>query len=325
MKIHRRHAASLALAAVATPFVCRLTAAQSYPIRPVHLVVGFAPGGPADVFSRFIAQWLSQRLRQQFVVENRPGGASNIATEAVARAPADGYTLLQVGPPHAINASLYEKLNYNFLRDIAPVAGIARSPNVMVVNPSVPANTVPEFIAYAKFKPGQINMASSGNGTVTHLAGELFNMLTGVRMMHVPYRGSAPALADLLGGQVQVMFDNVPSSIEFIRAGKLGALAVTTMMRSQALPGTPTLREYLPGYEASSWFGLGAPKNTPDSIITELNNAVNAGLADPDMKAKIAALDGTVLPGSPAEFGQLIAAETEKWGKVIRAANMTAQ
>jgi tripartite-type tricarboxylate transporter receptor subunit TctC len=322
MKINRRQAVSFALATAAAPLVYQSAAAQVYPTRPVHLVVGFPPAGPADIFSRLIAHWLSQRLGQQFVVENRPGAASNLATEAVAHAPADGYTLLQVGPPHAINTSLYEKLNYNFVHDIAPVAGIARSPNVMVVNAFLPVKTVPEFVAYAKAKPGQINMASSGNGTVTHVAGELFNMLTGVRMVHVPYRGSAPALADLLGGQVQVMFDNVPSSIEFIRAGKLRALAVTTTMRSQELPDTPTLGEYLPGYEASSWFGIGAPKNTSTTIIAELNREINSGLADSEIKAKIAAVGGTVLPGSPAEFAQLIAAETEKWAKVIGAANI---
>ncbi len=318
MKPHRRQVLFLAVSAVAAPLVSRLARAQSYPTRPVHLLVGFPPGGPADIFSRLIGQWLSERLGQQFVIENRPGAASNVATEAAARAPADGYTLLQVGPPHAINATLYDKLNYNFIRDITPIAGIARSPNVMEVNPSVPAKTVPEFIAYAKANPGKINMASSGNGTVTHVAGELFKMMTGVHMVHVPYRGSTPALTDLLGGQVQVMFENVPSSIEFIRAGKLRPIAVTQAMRSEALPDVPSLGEFLPGYEASSWFGIGAPKNTSAEIIDKLNKEINAGLAHPKLKARIAELGGTVLPGSPADFARLIAEETEKWAKVVK-------
>ena len=318
MKPHRRQVLFLAVSAVAAPLVSRLARAQSYPTRPVHLLVGFPPGGPADIFSRLIGQWLSERLGQQFVIENRPGAASNVATEAAARAPADGYTLLQVGPPHAINATLYDKLNYNFIRDITPIAGIARSPNVMEVNPSVPAKTVPEFIAYAKANPGKINMASSGNGTVTHVAGELFKMMTGVHMVHVPYRGSTPALTDLLGGQVQVMFENVPSSIEFIRAGKLRPIAVTQAMRSEALPDIPTLGEFLPGYEASSWFGIGARKSTPAEIIDKLNKEINAGLAHPKLKARIAELGGTVLPGSPADFARLIAEETEKWAKVVK-------
>ncbi len=292
--------------------------AQPYPARPVHLVVGFPPGGPADIFSRLMGQWLSERLGQPFAIENRPGAGSNIATEAVARAPADGYTLLQVGPPHAINATLYDKLNYDFMRDIAPVAGIVRSPNVMVVHPSFPAKTVPEFIAYAKSHPGKINMASSGNGTVTHVAGELFNMITGAHMVHVPYRGSAPALAGLLGGQVQVMFDNMPSSIEFIKTGKLRSLAVTQAMRADALPDVPTVGEFLPGYEASSWFGIGAPKNTPAEIIDKLNKEINAALGDAKMKARLADLGGTALVGSPADFGKLIAEETEKWAKVVK-------
>ena len=322
MKIHRRQAVSLAAAAVVAPFVCRFAAAESYPIRPVHLVVGFPPGGPADIFSRLIGQWLSERLGQQFIIENRPGGGSNIATEAVVRAPADGYTLLQVGPPHATNATLYEKLNYNFLRDIAPIAGIARSSNVIVVTPSVPVKTVPELIAHAKANPGKINMASSGNGTVTHVAGELFNMMIGLKMVHVPYRGSAPALTDLVGGQVQVMFDNMPSSIELIRTGKLRALAVTQAIRSEALPEIPSVSEVLPSYEASSWFGIGAPRNTPAEIIAKLNKEINAALTDPKIKTRLADLGGAVLPGSPGDFGKLIADETEKWGKVIRAADI---
>ena len=318
MKVHRREVLSFAGAAVAAPFVSRCAAAQSYPTRPVHLVVGFPPGGPADIFSRLMGQWLSDRLGQQFVIENRPGAGSNIATEAVARAPADGYTLLQVGPPHAINATLYDKLNYNFIRDIAPIACMARSPNVMEVNPSVPAKTVPEFIAYAKSNPGKINMASSGNGTVTHVAGELFKMITGIDIVHVPYRGSTPALTDLLGGQVQVMFDNVPSSIELIRAGKLRPIAVTQSTRFEGLPEIPTVSEFLPSYEASSWFGIGAPKNTPASIVDKLNNEINAGLADPKIRAKIGELGGTVLGGSAADFGRLVAEETHKWGKVVK-------
>jgi tripartite-type tricarboxylate transporter receptor subunit TctC len=318
MKPHRRQVLALAVSAVTAPLVSRFAKAQSYPTRPVHLLVGFPPGGPADIFSRLIGQWLSEHLGQQFIIENRPGAASNVATEAAARAPADGYTLLQVGPPHAINAALYDKLNYNFIRDITPIAGIARSPNVMEVNPSVPAKTVPEFIAYAKANPGKINMASSGNGTVTHVAGELFKMMTGVNMVHVPYRGSTPALTDLLGGQVQVMFENVPSSIEFIRAGKLRPIAVTQAMRSEALPDIPTLGEFLPGYEASSWFGIGAPKGTPAEIIDKLNKEINAGLAHPKIKTKIVELGGTMLPGSPADFGKLIAEETEKWAKVVK-------
>jgi tripartite-type tricarboxylate transporter receptor subunit TctC len=318
MNLHRRQALSLALAAVTAPLVSRIAAAQPYPNRPVHLIVGFPPGGPADVFSRLIAQWLSHRLGQQFVVENRPGAASNVATEAVAHAPADGYTLLQVGPPHAINAALYDKLNYNFIRDITPIASIARSPNVLVVNPSVPAKTVPELIAYSKSNPGKLNMASSGNGTVAHVAGELFKMLTGIKMVHVPYRGSTPALADLLSGQVQVMFENLPSSIEFIRAGKLRPIAVTTATRAQALPDTPTMGEFLPGFEASTWFGIGAPKNISREIVDKLNKAINEGLADPKLKAKVVALGGTVLPGSAADFANFIAEETEKWAKVVK-------
>jgi tripartite-type tricarboxylate transporter receptor subunit TctC len=322
MQLHRRQVLSAVAGIVAAPLGSRFSTAQSYPTKPVHVLVGFPPGGPADVFSRLIGQWLSERLGQQFVIENRPGGGSNIATEAAVRAPADGYTLLQVGPPHATNATLYEKLNYNFIRDIAPIAGIARSSNVIVVHPSVPVKTVPDLIAYAKANPGKINMASSGNGTVTHVAGELFNMLTGITMVHVPYRGSTPALTDLLGGQVQVMFDNMPSSIELIRAGKLRPIAVTQAMRAEELPDIPSVSEFLPGYEASSWFGVGAPKNTPAEIVDKLNKEINAALADPKMKARLADLGGEVLPGSAADFGKLIADETEKWAKVIRFAGI---
>jgi tripartite-type tricarboxylate transporter receptor subunit TctC len=318
MKLHRRQVFSVAMGAIAGSLVSGFATAHSYPARPVHLLVGFPPGGPADVFSRLISQWLSERLGQQFVIENRPGAAGNIATEAVAHASGDGYTLLQVGPPNAINVTLYGKLNYDFVRDIAPIAGIARSPNVIVVNPSVPASTVPELVSYAKSKPGKINMASSGNGTVTHVAGELFKMMADVNMVHVPYRGSAPALTDLLGGQVQVMFDNLPSSLEFIRAGKLRAIAVTQATRSEVLPDIPTVGEFLPGYEASSWFGIGAPKSTPAEIVDMLNREINQALADPKIKTKIAELGGTGLPGSPADFGKLIARETEKWAKVVK-------
>jgi tripartite-type tricarboxylate transporter receptor subunit TctC len=322
MQFHRRQVLSLAVAAVTAPVVSRIATAQSYPARPVHLIVGFPPGGPADIFSRLMGQWLSERLGQPFVIENRPGAAGHIATEAAVRASADGYTLVQVGPPSAIDATLYESLDYNFIRDIAPVASIARSTNVMVVNPSVPARTIPEFIAYAKANPGTINMASSGNGTVTHVAGELFKMLAGVDFVHVPYRGSAQALTDLIGGQVQVMFDNLPSSLEFIRAGTLRPLAVTQASRSETLPTIPSMSEFLPGYEASSWFGIGAPKNTPREIVDTLNKEINNGLANAKLNAKLAELGGVALPGSSADFGQLIADETEKWAKVIKFANI---
>jgi tripartite-type tricarboxylate transporter receptor subunit TctC len=321
MKLHRFHLISLAFAAAACLVFFRVAAAQSpvaYPTKPVHWIVGFPPGGPADIFSRLIAQWLSERLGRQFVIENRPGAAGNVATEEVVRAPADGYTLLQLGPPHAIHASLYEKLNFNFLRDIAPIANIARSPNILVVNPSVPAKSVPELIAYAKANAGRLNMASSGNGTVTHMAGELFKMITGVDMVHVPYRGSSPALAELVGGQAQVMFDNLPSSIGFIRTGKLRALAVTTAGRSPQLPEIPAMGEFLPGYEASSWFGVGAPRNTPPEIVDRLNKEINAGLGDPTVAARITALGGTVVHGSPADFARFIAEETEKWTQVVK-------
>jgi tripartite-type tricarboxylate transporter receptor subunit TctC len=284
--------------------------------------VGFPPGGGTDIIARLIGQWLSERLGQQLVIENRPGAGSNIATEGVVRAAADGYTLLLVSAAHAINATLYDRLNYNFLRDIAPVAGVIRVPNLMEVNPSLPPKSVPEFIAYAKANPGKVNYASGGNGTAQHLAGELFKTMTGVDMVHVPYRGDAPALTDLIGGQVQVMFGNMPSSIEHIRAGKLRPLAVTTAARSEALPDLPPVGDFVPGYEASTWQGLGAPGNTPAEIVDKLNKEINAALSDPKIKARLADLGGTVLSGSPADFGRLIADETEKWGKVIRAANI---
>jgi tripartite-type tricarboxylate transporter receptor subunit TctC len=284
--------------------------------------VGFPAGGVGDILARLMGQWLSERFGQPLVVENRPGAAGNVGTEAVLHAPPDGYTLLFVGVNHAINATLYEKLNYNFIRDIAPVAGVMLVPNVMVVHPSFPAKTIPEFIAYAKANPGKINMASAGNGTSAHVTGELFKMMAGVNMVHVPYRGGAPAITDLLGGQVQVLFSVVAETIEHIRAGKLHPLAVTTTTRLDVLPNIPTVGEFLPGYEASGWQGVGVSKNTPTEIVDKLNKEINAGLADSKIKARLADLGGTVLAGSPADFGGLIAVETEKWGKVIRAANI---
>jgi tripartite-type tricarboxylate transporter receptor subunit TctC len=322
MKLPRRQFLHLAAGAAALPAVSRMAWAEIYPSRPVRIVVPFTPGGASDITARLMGQWLSERLGQQFVIDNRPGGGTNIGTEAVVRASPDGYTLLMVGGYNAINATLYDKLNHNFIRDIAPVAGIIVVPNVMVVNPSVPAATVPEFIAYAKSKPGKTTMASAGTGTPSHVTGELFKMMAGVNLVHVPYRGGGPALTDLLSGQVQVMFATMPSSIEYIRAGKLRALAVATATRSEALPDVPTVGEFVPGYEASSWSGVGAPKATPAEIVDKLNKEINAGLADPKMKARLADLGGTVLPGPPSDFGKLIADETEKWGKVIRAANI---
>jgi tripartite-type tricarboxylate transporter receptor subunit TctC len=322
MKLPRRKFLRLAAGAAALPAVSHFAWAQTYPTRPVRLVVGFPPGGGTDIVARLIGQWLSERLGQQLVIENRPGAGSNIATEGVVRAAADGYTLLLVSAAHAINATLYDRLNYNFLRDIAPVAGVIRVPNLMEVNPSLPPKSVPELIAYAKANPGKVNYASGGNGTAQHLAGELFKIMTGVDMVHVPYRGDAPALTDLIGGQVQVMFGNMPSSIEHIRAGKLRPLAVTTAARSEALPDLPPVGDFVPGYEASTWQGLGAPGNTPAEIVGKLNKEINAALSDPKIKAKLADLGGTVLSGPPADFGRLIADETEKWGKVIRAANI---
>jgi tripartite-type tricarboxylate transporter receptor subunit TctC len=322
VKLPRRTFLHLAAGAAALPAVSRFAWAQAYPTRPVRIVVGLAPGGTNDFVARLMGQWLSERLGQQFVIENRPGAGGNIGTEAVVRAPADGYTLLLVGAWSAFNATLYAKLNYNFIRDIAPVASIGRVPLVMVVNPSVPAKTVPEFIAFAKANPGKISMASAGNGTTPHVAGELFKMMAGVDLIHVPYRGNGPAITDLLGGQVQVLFAGAPESIEHIRAGRLRPLAVTDTTRLEVLSDIPTVAEFVPGYEASAWFGVGAPRNTPAEIIHSLNKEINAALADPNMKARLADLGGTVLAGSPADFGKLIAEETEKWGKVIRAANI---
>ena len=325
MKLPRREFLHLSAAAIALPAVMRLARAESYPSRPVHIIVGFAAGGPNDISARLIAQWLSERLGQQFVVENRPGAGGNVATELVVRAPADGYTLLLVPAPAAINATLYDNLNFNFIRDIAPVAGILRVPEVMVVNPAVPANTVPEFIAYAKANPGKINMATAGNGTVPHVAGELFKFMTGVNLVRVGYRGGGPALVDLMGGQVQVMFEPTLSTIGYIRAGKLRALAVTSATRSTALPDVPTVGEFVAGYEATAWFGIGGPKNTPADIVATLNSEISAGLADAKIKERLADLGGEPMPMSSADFAKFIADETEKWGKVVRAAGIKAE
>jgi tripartite-type tricarboxylate transporter receptor subunit TctC len=322
VKPPRRRFLHLAASAAALQGFSRMVRAQSYPTRPVRLIVGFAAGGGVDIVARLMGQWLSERLGHQFVVENRPGAGGNIANEAVVRAPPDGYTLLLVGLNSAINATLYEKLNFNFIRDIAPVATLIRQPLLMLVNPSVPVKTVPEFIAYAKANSGNINMASAGNGTGPHLAGELFKMMAGVNMVHVPYRGGAPALTDLIAGQVQVMFIGPTGVIEYIQSGKLRALGVTTATRSDELPDIPTVGDFVPGYESSQWFGLGAPRNTPPAIIDKLNKGINAGLAEPKLKARFAKLGNTVLPLSSADFGRLIAGETEKWGKVVRAANI---
>jgi tripartite-type tricarboxylate transporter receptor subunit TctC len=322
MKLPRRQFLHLAAGAAALPAASRIARAQTYPGKPVRVIVPFAPGGNTDLIARLIGQWLSERLGQPFIIETRPGAGTNIGTEAAVRAPADGYTLLIVAPPSAINATLYEKLNFNFIRDIAPIAGVIRAPFVVEVNPSVPTKTVPEFIAYAKTQPGKISMGSAGIGSGPHLAGELFKIMASVNMVHVPYRGTGPALTDLIGGQIQIYFDGIPSSIEHIRAGKLRALAVTTATRSEILPDIPTLSEFLPGYEASFWGGFGAPKNTPGEIVDKLNKEINAALANPKINAQLADLGGTVLPGSAADFGKLIADDTEKWGKVIRAANI---
>ena len=291
--------------------------AVDYPTRPIRWVVPYTPGGGTDITARIIGQWLSERLGQQFIIENKPGAGNNIGTETVVTSPPDGYTLLLVNPANAINATLYRKLSFNFLRDITPVAGIMRVPNVMEVNPEVPAKTVAEFIAYAKANPGKINWATSGNGTSVHLSGELFKMMTGVDLTHIPYKGSAPALTDMIAGTVQVIFDNMPPSLPHIRAGKLRALAVTTNVRSDALPDVPTVAETVPGYEASAFYGMGVPKGTPPEIIDKLNKEVNAGLADPKIKARLAELGGMLIPGTPAEFGKLVADETDKWAKVI--------
>jgi tripartite-type tricarboxylate transporter receptor subunit TctC len=325
MKLPRRKFLQLAASAAAVPTVSRIAWADNYPSRPVRLIVGYAAAGPTDITGRLVAQWLSERLGQQFVVENRPGAGSNVGTEFVVRAPPDGYTLLLANTANAVNATLYEKLNFNFVRDIAPVAAITRNTSVMVVNPSSAAKTVPEFIAYAKANPSKINMATAGVGSPPHVYGLLFNAMAGVDLVPVHYRGGGLGLVDLLAGQMQVMFEGVASTAEYIRAGKLRALAVTSAARSAALPDVPTVGEFVPGYEATGWFGLGAPDKTPADIVDRLNKEINAGLADAAMKARLADLGGTVVTGSPADFGKLIADETEKWAKVIRAANIKAE
>jgi len=322
MKLSRRKLLHLAACAAALPAVPRIAYGQAYPSRPVRIIVPFAAAGPNDIIARALGQWLSEHLAQSFVIENRPGAASNIGTEVVVNAAPDGYTVLMVSSPHAINATLYEKLHFNFIRDIAPVAGIMRIPNVMVVAQAFPVRSVPEFISYAKANPGKLNFASSGVGASNHMSGELFKAMTGIEMTHVPYRSSGPALTDLFGGQVQVMFDAMTSTIEHIKANRLRPLAVTSSAQSALLPETLVMSDFVPGYEVSNWFGLGMPRNTPEEIVNTLNKAVNDALADPKLKARLAALGGTTIPGSPADFGKLIADETEKWGKVIRAAHI---
>ena len=318
MKFPRRQFLQLAAGAALLPAVSSIAKAQGYPARPIRLIIGYTPGGSADLTARLMGQWLSERLGQSFVIENRPGGGTNIATEAAVRADPDGYTFLLVAPANAINATLYGKLNFNFLRDIEPVAGIIRFPNVVVVNPSLPIKSISELIAYAKANPGKLNMASSGNGSTIHMSGELFKMLTGIDMIHVPYRGGAPALTDLIAGQVHVMFDNIPTCAEHVKSGKLRGLAVTSTTRSEVLPDLPTVADFLPGYEASAWYGFGAPKNTPAEIIERVNKEINAILAEPAAKARFAELGAFLLPGTAADFGKLLADETEKWGKVVK-------
>jgi tripartite-type tricarboxylate transporter receptor subunit TctC len=325
MKLARRKFLHLAASAAVLPAVSRVATAQTYPVKSVRIVVGVVAGSTSDILARLVGQWLSERLGRPFIVENRPGAGGNVGVEAVARAAADGYTLLLVAPNVAINTTLYDRLNFDFVRDIAPVAGVLSVPNVLEVNPSVPAKTIPEFIAYAKAHPRTINMASPGVGTTPHVAGELFNMMAGTDMVHVPYRGGAPALSDLIAGQVQVMFDNTGSSIEHIRAGRVRALAVTTMTRAEVLPDLPSVAEFLPGFDASAWFGVGAPKNTPTEIIEKLNGEINSGLADAKIKARLTDLGGTALVGSPSDFGKLIASETEKWARVIKFAGIRAE
>jgi tripartite-type tricarboxylate transporter receptor subunit TctC len=319
---HRRQFLSLAAGAAALPAAPWAARAQAYPSRPVRIIVGFPAGGTNDTFARLIGRWLSERLGQPYIIEDRSGASGNIATEAVVRAPADGYTLHLASTIDTVNATLYDKLNFSFIRDIAPVASIVRTPLVVVVNPSVPVKTVSELINYAKANPGKLNMASAGIGTPPHVAGELFKMMTGTKMQHVPYRGGAPAVADLIGGQVQVMFAVLPDCIEQVRSGKLRELAVTSARPSEALPNIPTVADVLPNFESSFWIGIGAPRNVPADIIQKLNKEINRGLADPTLQARIADLGAAALSGSPAEFGKLISEETEKWGKVIRAANI---
>ena len=323
MKLPRRQFLHLAAGAAALPLAfARNARAQTYPSRPVRILVGFPPGGPADILARLLGQWLSDRLGQPFIIESRPGASGNIATEAVVRSPADGHTLLLVVPGNAISDLMYDKLNFSFTRDAAPVAGISNGPLIMEVNPALPVHTVPEFIAYAKARPGQINFGSPGIGTTIHLCGELFNMLTGVTMVHVPYRGNAPAMTDLMAGQVQLMFADAPSSIGHVKAGKLRALAVTTARRADILPEAPTVSDFLPGFVASNWFGIAAPRNTPPAIVNKLNGEINLALADATIKARLAVFGAAPLTGSPADFGKFMAAEADKWGKVIRTAGI---
>src|SRR5690242_19064435 len=318
MKLSRRHFLRFASGTIALPASSRLARAQTWPNRPVRLIIGYTPGGSADLTARLMGQWLSEKLGQSFIIENRPGGGTNIATEQALRAAPDGYTLLLVAPANAINATLYEKLPFDFMKEMEPIAGIIRFPNVVVVHPSLPIKTIPELITYAKANPGKLNMASSGNGSTIHMSGELFKMLTGINMVHVPYRGGAPVLTDLLAGQVQVMFDNLPTCAEHVKSGKLRGLAVTSTTRSEVLPDLPALADFLPGYEASAWYGLSAPKGTPPDIVERLNKAVNEILADPKVKAKFSEYGAILLPGSPADFGKLLVDETEKWGKVVK-------
>jgi tripartite-type tricarboxylate transporter receptor subunit TctC len=324
MELNRRQFLQLGASVAALPAASRLAWAQDYPSRPVRWIVPFSPGGGTDVVARLVSQSLSERLGQPFIVENRPGAGANIGTEVVVRAPPDGYTLLLAATVNTINATLYDKLDFDFMRDIAPVAAIIRIPNVMVVHPSVPATSIPEFIAYARAHPGKINFASAGTGTSQHVAGELFKIMAGIDMVHIPYRGTGPALTDLLAGRVQVLFLGAVSSMKYVESGKLRALALTSAARSPALPNLPTMAEFLPGFEASLFYGMGAPRNTPAEIIERLNKEINAGLADPAMKARLAELDGMVLGGTPADFARLIADETDKWRKVIKAANIRA-
>jgi tripartite-type tricarboxylate transporter receptor subunit TctC len=322
MKIRRRSFLRFAAGAAALPALPRLARAETYPSKPVHLIIGYAPGGSADMTARLFGQWLSERLGQQFIVEGRPGAGTNIATEAVVRAPADGYTLLLAAPANATNPALFAKLNFDFIRDTTPVAGLIRFADVVEVNPSLPIHTIPELIAYAKASPGKLNFASSGVGSTLHVAGELFKMMTGTDIVHVPYRGGAPALIDLMSGRVQLMFDNVPTSLQFIKAGKLRPLAVTSAERAAVLPELPVVADFVPGYEASAWYGLAAPKGTPSEIVERLNREVNAILARPDVTSQLADLGASLLPGSASDFGKLIADETVKWGKVIRFAGI---
>jgi tripartite-type tricarboxylate transporter receptor subunit TctC len=325
MRLRRRNFLRLAAGAAAWPVLPRVARADTYPSRPVHILCGFAAGGAADTVARLTAEWLSEQLGQQFVVDNRPGAGTNIATEEVVQAAPDGYTLLLVTGANAINATLYQHLNFDFLRDTTPVAGVIRVPQVMVVNPQLPARTVAEFIAYAKANPGKINMGSGGVGSTLHVAGELFKMMAGVNLVHVPYRGDAPALVDLMGGQIQVMFDLTAAALPFIKAGKIRALAVTSATRTLSLPDLPPISDVLPGYEATSFEGIAAPKDTPIEIVDKLNKAINAGFSDPKFKARLADLGGDGMPGTPADFTKVIADETGKWGKVVKFAGLKAE